>query len=605
MAVKRKHEAYGCTWETDDPVKIELGCIRKGGSWQINGQQCGAGLAHHIVQFSRHVWPWFKWHRWATDIHLPELCQPRHRLAVFGPSSSGKSALTALVYLIFYFARPNHTTVMVSSTTRDELELRIWGELKLFFREAKEQHDWLPGNLTESKQIISTDGKGEEFGRDVRNGIVCRPCKIGNKWVVGGGMSPYQGIKNDYVYVAADEFGIMPPGIMDALSNLTSNPQCCASFLGNLGDLDTPLGSAAEPDKGWDSIHDSDVSWAYNTRWTNGRAIQFIGMDSPNLDFPADAEPYPKLIGRRYIEQCANDYGRDTPFFNMFAAGKIPRGTMENRVITKAVCERHHAFEPVIWGHERLTRIYAADLSYTIEHGDRTVGRPFQFGRCNDGKMRLAPLEPPKVYAPNDRSSFSIEEQIASEMMAECKRLEIPPSHVFFDGTGRSSFTAAIMRVWSIDVVPVEFGGAATMRPNFVGRRYHEDRHSKAKQGDLLPCSEVFGKFVTELWFAWRALVESDQCRALDMDTVREGALRIWKLTMGNRMDVEPKKEMKLRLGRSPDLADCLVTGLEGARRLGFPLGQADSPNKQSTQWISRLNRDYLEARESSELVTA
>lgn len=131
MAAARKSkntlDLYGCTWPTTDPIKIELNCIKLGGNWVTDGIQCGMGLPHHVMQFSRYVWPWFKWHRWASEIHLPELCKPRHRLGVYGPSSSGKSCLTGLVYLVFYFARPENTTVLVSSTTRDELDLRIWG----------------------------------------------------------------------------------------------------------------------------------------------------------------------------------------------------------------------------------------------------------------------------------------------------------------------------------------------------------------------------------------------------------------------------------------------------------------------------------------------
>lgn len=593
---------YGTLFPYDDPAEVELECIRRGGKWKTHsGQERGNGLAFHVQAFAKIVWPWFQWHRW-SQMHLRELCQPRHRLAAFGPSSSGKSATTGLVYLIFYFAHPDNTTVLISSTTREELELRIWGEIKMFFREAKEERSWLPGNLTDSKQLITTDGKESEFGRDFRNGIAGRPCKIGNKWVIGSGTSPFVGIKNDNVYLAADEAGLMPPGFLEALANLTSNPSCCASILGNLGDLDTPLANAAEPALGWDSLPDSDKSRAYDTRWSNGRAIQFVGMDSPNLDFPEGSEPYPKLIGRRYIEQCAKDYGRDTPFFNMFAAGKIPRGTMENRVVTKPVFERNGSFEPIVWGHEPLTKLYSMDVSYTLEHGDRTVGRPWAFGKDVSGKMRMAPLDKPLIFTPSDRSSGSLEEQLAAQCIAECKRFEIPATHVFYDGTGRSSFTAALMRLWSTEVVPVEFGGSATTRPNFLGRKYHEDRDTRRKEGDLLPCAEVFGKMVTELWFATRALVEARQLGSIDEDTVKEGALRLWSITAGNRMDVEPKKEMKVRIGRSPDLYDCFVVAVEGARRLGFPLGQLAPTEKKRSMWLSRLRRDYEEARAGQEL---
>ncbi len=605
MATKPRTPAatlYGCPWSTNDPIRIERECIRLGGTWTTaDGVTHGMGLPHHIISFAKQVWPWFGWHRWATDLILPQLSRNRARVGIFGPSSSSKSCLCGLTALTLYYASPDNTTVIVSSTTKDDLEGRIWGELKRFHGEAQEVAPWLPGHLIESKQLISTDGKGEEGGRDLRNGIMGVPVRKGGAWV---GLGSLVGRKNDHMIAVADECHLMNEGFLEALANLESNPNFRLWQLGNLNDLSSQLGQACEPEKGWDSLGDSEISRVYPTRFHNGTAIQLIGNDSPNLDYPADAEPYPKLIGREYIKRLAHNYGVDTPLYNMFAAGKIPRGTMENRVLTKAVCDRHNAFEPVVWGHEPLVKFYGQDVSYTGEHGDRTAGRPFAYGRDIEGKWRLAPLEPPLIYTPNDRASGSIEEQIAAQSMAECKRLGIEPSHFFYDGTGRSSYTAALMRLWSTEVVPIEFGGTASTRPNFVGRRYQEDIDSRRKKGDLLPCNEVFGKMVTELWFAWRALIEADQCRNLDEASVKEGALRIWKLSNGNRMDVEPKKEMKLRLGRSPDLADCIVTAIEGARRLGFPLGQLDQVTRRNTQWISRLNRDYVDALVATSLAT-
>jgi hypothetical protein len=490
------------------------------------------------------------------------------------------------------------------------LDLRIWGEIVMLWKEAHDQFDWIPGHLTDSKQMITTDGKEVE-GRDRRNGVLGRPCKTGNKWLIGSGTSPFVGIKNDHVYLAADEAGLMPPGFLEALANLTSNPSCCAAVLGNLGDLDTPLAAACEPVNGWDSIPDSDVSRAFDTRWNNGRAVQFIGSDSPNLDFPENAEPYPKLIGRRYLKQCADDYGLDTPLYNMFAAGKIPRGTMENRVLTRQDCERNDAFEEVTWGHEPMTLLYALDLSYTASHGDRTVGRPFAFGKDIAGKAIFAPLAPPLVYTPSDRADLSIEDQLALQCIVECKKWEVKPAHVFYDGTGRASFTASLMRLWTDEhghsigtaVQPIEFGGTATKRPNFLNKRYEEDRDSRRKKGELLPCDEVFDKMVSELWFAFRHLVISKQARNLDMETVKEASKRLYKAMAGNRLSVEPKDEVKLRLGRSPDLADAFVVAIEGARRLGFALGNLDaSVKRNNTRWLSRAVRAYQDARSAVEL---
>ncbi len=586
---------YGVKWTDSNPVAIELACIRKGGKWKNKfGQDCGAGLAAHIKQFTKLVWPWVKQHRW-FDLLIEEFSRGG-RVAVFGPSSSGKSFVASLFALVMYYAKPDCTTVLVSSTTREELELRAWGELKKLHKRARERQVGLPGVLTDSRQVITTDGKEVE-GRDFRNGLVARPCKKGNEWV---GLGSYVGIKNDNIILLIDEASLMPDNFLRALANLSVNPSCTSIIMGNLNDLNTPLGEAAEPDKGWDSLMDSDVSRVYPTRWLGGRAIQLVGKDSPNCEYPEGIEPFAPLIGWRYIKQCEHDYGLDTPLYNMFAAGKIPRSSMENRIISKQLCERFHAFEPVTWSHEPITKLYGMDISYTMEHGDRTVGIPMAFGYDVEGKLRLAMLERPKIYAPSDRQKGSMEEQIAEMLKQECARIGIPASSVFFDGTGRSSFTSSVMRIWSTDVVALEFGGRASERDNFMGRRWMEGTDS----GKLLPCNLVFGKFVTELWFAARSLIESDQCRGLSEEVAKEGYLRLWSLTAGNKIDAEPKKEMKLRLGRSPDLFDSFVSALEGARQLGFPLGKADAPRSKSQQWwMSKASREYEQAMREKELV--
>lgn len=82
--------------------------------------------------------------------------------------------------------------------------------------------------------------------------------------------------------------------------------------------------------------------------------------------------------------------------------------------------------------------------------------------------------------------------------------------------------------------------------------------------------------------------------RGLSEDCAREGYMRLWTLVAGNKMSVEPKKEMKARLNRSPDLADALVTGIEGARRLGFIIGKdSGARNSRGATWLAKVRGDY------------
>lgn len=594
---------YGLPWKTQDDAAIELEMIRGWGYKKVNGKIYGNGLASHVIAFQKLAWPDKDWHRWNEGLIIPELCRGG-MLALYGPGSAGKSHEPSDFALTMFWAFPRGFTCICSTTTNDMLDFRIFGQMKLRFREAKENIPWLPGHVVGSKHMIVSDGRDVEE-RDFRDGIKGVACIQGGVWK---GLGNYVGIKNTIMMQIADECHLMGEGFLRAAANLKLNPKFFGVYIGNLNALDTPLGEAAEPELGWDSIGDTEKSRCYKTKYLNGRAIQLIGTDSPNFDYPPGQEPFKRLIGREKIKEAEHDYGKDTPLFNMFAKGKIPRDTMENRVVTELICEKFDAFEPVIWGSDPTVKIYCADISYTIEHGDRTCGMPLEFGKDVTGEWKIAPMDKPLIYSLSpQKDAGTPEEQIAMQMKDQCSRYGIEPSHVFYDGTGRSSFTSAIMRKWSTLVNAVEFGGPATTRPNFMGRKYKDNNERKGtKKGELMPCNEVFGKLVTEFWFASRYAIEASQIRGLHREIVKDGHRRIWILGKNNKMDVEPKKEMKERTGRSPDLYDMFVVGIEGARRLGFPLGKLapEKKNARGGRWLREANQTFAEMMREKELST-
>jgi hypothetical protein len=600
MDLSQHRYSYGAIKATC-PARLELEAIKR---CLYSGDSFPGGLtlAEHTKKFCKLAMPDFVWHRW-NDMMIEEVSKGG-TTPIWGPASAGKTAFAAVAPLLaWYWAVPDEFTGLCSTTDKERLELRVFGEVKMRFKEARERYPWLAGNLIDSRQRITTDAKDTE-GRDFRNGILGIACKRGGEWQ---GLGDYAGIKNKFVVLIADEFHLMQETMSKGITNLKSNNNNGRFFfvpLGNLVDLETPLGQAAEPDCGWDAMPDSKVSRVYKTKAFNGRAIQLVGKDSPNFDFPAGQEPYPYLIGRNFIAELKHDCGEGSPEYIAQAGGLIPRVSLANRVITKEICQKFQAFEPVVWGNEKLEKLYAMDVSYTIEHGDRTCGAPFGFGKDIDGKLRLCFLEPPRVFSfYSTGPQTTVEEHIANEVKLELARLEIPDTHFFYDGTGRSSFTAAAMRVISIKVQPVEFGGRASERPNFIGRRYPRDHKDVRKRGELMPCSEVFDKFVTELWFATRYLIEADQMRDLPQDTARDGFQRLWTLVAGNKMSVESKKDMKKRLNRSPDLYDMFAVAVEAARRLGFVIGQGlGARNSRGAAWLGALGRDYREQVKAKEL---
>lgn len=472
--------------------------------------------------------------------------------------NSGKTHEATLFALTDYYCFPDQTTVLCSSTEREMLEMRVWGEIKQYHRQAKAKYQWLPGNLLESRQRILTDNKDFEVdGRDFRNGLCGVPCKKGGAYV---GLGSYVGIKNKRLRLIADEGQFMPKAYVDAISNLNKNPDFKCIVLGNPKETTDALGMVCEPAAelgGWDGgIDQVGRTKTWKTRFDDGVCIQLVGSDSPNLDVPeTEPIPFPFLITRKSIQSDIAFYGKESLQFTMMNEGRMPRGQGLRRVITRQMCLKFGAMEAPVWKDNKRTKIGFLDAAYGSVGGDRCIFGELQFGVEVTEQTVLALID--TMLVPVSATSPDLpEDQIALFVKSACETREISPQNFFFDSTGRGSLMSAFARLWSNHVVPVEFGGKASER---------------AVSNDIkVLCKDYYSKFVSELWYTVRMVIESRQFRGMTEDVMQEGCMREWKLVSGNKVEVETKAEMKLKMGRSPDLFDALVAGVEGARRRGF-----------------------------------
>jgi hypothetical protein len=112
-------------------------------------------------------------------------------------------------------------------------------------------------------------------------------------------------------------------------------------------------------------------------------------------------------------------------------------------------------------------------------------------------------------------------------------------------------------------------------------------------------CDEEYSKFITELWFAVRNVIECGQMRELPEEVINEGCAREYTTVKGYKIEVESKEEMKETLGYSPDLFDALTFGVEGARQRGFQikrLGGEVVVENAEPDWLEREAKQYEEA---------
>lgn len=573
-------QKYGALWRDDlDPLQIEFGAIQKGGKWKdSSGKECGLGLFEHYRNAQKLCWPTQDHHRW-SDLTLKKFLDNKVT-AVLGPQNSNKTFSAAKFALIDYWAFPTITCILVSSTDIRGLELRVWGKIKELWAEATDRFEWLPGKPIDYRYAITTDDIGEEETRVrvMNRGIVCIPCLAGGKYV---GLGKYVGIKQKRLRLIADEAQLMGPTFLDAISNLGGNPDFKAILLGNPIDPMDPLGMAAEPLEGWSVMPEPEKTTSWRTRFKYGEAVNLVGTDSPNFDYPdrfdASGKYIPKysyLIHKGRIEEIESFWGKDSIQYFSQGVGVMKSGLLSWRVITMSLCREHRAFEKVVWRDTDRTRIHATDIAYGGVGGDRCITGHGEFGLDQDGLQVLCVYPPVTVPVSIKNKEDEPEDQIARFTKDYLSRNLITVQNSFYDSTGRGTMGSAYARAFgSTTPVPIEFGGGASMRPVREDLLIQDERkrHQRHKR-----CDEHYSKFVSELWFTSRYAIEANQVRELPEEVAREGCQRQYSLVAGNKIEVESKHDPKARerMPQSPDLYDWFVTLIEGARQRGFKIGR-------------------------------
>lgn len=568
-------QLYGLLWNpVTDPLWREMWMVQKGGRWKTaSGKLVGEGEEYHFRECLKLCWPHIVFHKW-VDLFIKEFLTKR-TLVVLGPASSGKTTMAAFCAFMDYYLYPDCTSVLCCSTSIEMLENRIWGELKKLHKDARTRFAWLPGHLIEGRRRIITDDKNDAVeGRDFRNGLQGLPCKKGETYV---GLGDFAGIKNKRVILIGDELSLLPRAFVDAISNLDKNPKFLCIGLGNPKDTTDALGLLAEPAAhlgGWDGgIDQSPFTKTWEIKRPQGICLQLVGSDSPNLDGKLGIP----LLTQEQIDRDVAFYGTDSLWFTMMNQGMMPRGQGSRRVLTRQECEKFGARNEPRWLNTQRTRIAFLDAAYRGVGGDRCVFGVLEYGEemPSDEELPLALatnlanqsqpnrvkrlilnlIETMNVPISNDIKDLP-EDQIVNFVMKQCQDRGIEPENFYYDSGMRTALVQCFSRIWSTGVNSVDFGG----KPSDNKVSYDID----------VACKDYYSKFVTELWFNVRHVVQAGQFRGMTDGVMQEFCSREWTLVGANKTEIEPKAKMKAKIGRSPDLADAVAVGIWGAIQKGF-----------------------------------
>ena len=553
-------------------LAIEFDAIVRGGRWtDENGRECGQGLFEHFMRARALLWPDRYRHEW-TDLLYQNFIKNDITI-MMGCASSQKTSHAAEYVLLRYWMAPMNTLVVVSTIDMDKLDTGVFGEIKMLWERGRELWPWLSGNLLEHRRFISSDNIEEGDVRDFRRGIIGKPCYLGGRWV---GLGKLAGTKQENIIFLADELQFMAETFIHSWPNLFSNGNVKIIGSGNpKHDPDDQLGSAAEPKEGWASIGEPTTTTTWPTRHLGGVCVNLVGTDSPNFKAVSrgEREPYPKLIGPRFADRIAHDWGADSPEFYSQVKGVMRIDMAVKRVITRMLCREHGALGKVIWSGKPTTKVMGLDPSYG--GGDACIEVILEWGEDVSGEeiIRVASWKQIKLDIKKEKS---VEDQIADVVFEDLEREKIPYQNAFYDPYGKGTIGYAFSRRFPQGrcPIPVDSGGKPTSRPVRSGLFVDEVGNSGQVTKRLKRCDEHYSKFVSEAWFSVRYVIEANQMRELPEDMMLEGCGRKYDTVAGNKIEVEPKDDMKERGLKSPNKFDALAVALEGARQRGFTIGK-------------------------------
>ncbi len=591
---------YGLRWpDGATPLEIEFQFIRGGGHIEKNKKQYGEGLFHHFKAAQTLIWPEDDHHRW-SDLILKEYLASR-LVAICGARDSGKTRGISKAALIDYYVFPDDTLILMTSTTLRGLELRVWGDVKSLQQRARDRYPGLAGNVVDSKHGIFTDQIDENQDvRDQRKGILCIPL-LGSKGEFDGeSLRSFAGIKQKRRRWIADECQFINREALTVLDSLDKG-DFKGAFLGNpIAENGKALDRISEPMGGWGAEGEITKTSTWKNKY-NGVTINLVGTDSPNFD-PGTLNRFSYLVDQGDVDRVsARPGGKDSLEWWSQIMGVRKAGAISNRVLTVAEIENYGGFKDVVWsGAGEHTRIYAIDAGFG---GDPCIRTVLEFGEDVSGAQVVnfqGQAEIPILISANDTP----EKQIAKYAKRECAAFGIPAANVFFDAGMYATLAVEMAREMSPEINAVNFGGVATERPVSNDMFVFDDNGRNRR---LKTWSEHVSKFVSELWFVVRLLVQCRQARNFPRESAQEFSRRIWTYVSRDRYELETKEDYKLRNGgESCNFADSLAVAVEGARQRGFQIemlvtGQQNKP--EADDWLKKeldTHRAFMRKRELS-----
>lgn len=590
-------EIYGLKWpESWSDLEVELYSFVRGtagdGGEPDNKEQ-------HFKNIVKMYWgpkskKHFVWNPW--NERMLEACCSHKFVSLSGCAASGKTDFAAVWGIVNWLAMPTKTVVLFTSVSLAKSRQGIWGRVEEYFDAANQvakafKLPKLPGKSISSMAKIRTEQGTQKFSE--RCGMYLIPGEASKE---KENIGKIIGLHNDRVVFICDEMPELSPALTEAAeTNLKINPYFQMMRIGNFKSIYDPFGTGSTPKMGWGSVSEDSEEW----ETVDGVCLRFDGLKSPNI-----------VAGRNIYKgiYCTDDLvnhklspGEHTAgFWRMCRSFPCPEAD-SNRIYSEADFIKGRVHEMVKWI-EPPVKVAALDPAFATG-GDKAISRFGLIGTTAGDESRRVLLLTERIEIREDlrKKDENRSVQVAKQYRDMCIARGVEPENAAYDGSGGGmAFGGLLAELWSPKLLGVQFGGAASMRP--------------ASSKDPRPGKDAYSNRVAELWFAGVDFMHSGQIKGMDIyaakDLKERRTLDSIKGATGLRQRVESKKEMKLRIGHSPDDGDCFAILLDLCRdRHKFmPIGmtgqRAVSQNswKQKAMLVNRIWANSSHANEAEEI---
>lgn len=486
-------------------------------------------------------------------------CEDNRLVVLASGGGIGKSDVCARIAIIFWLADPTGHAVIISSTTLDSLEKRIWGyvvknlsEIALpfpyEFKRAKPPKIVYPGQKHELTGIFTAALREGEDERTLATAV---------------GKHPERGL-----LVFLDEAPFISPHVVDAIPNWERGTPWFQLFaMGNSDSTHDLHGSLAKPRDGWDSINPTVYEWP--TCQERGVCLYFNPHDSPAIH---EKDPVRKaalskfLVTAKTLQTAKDTYGIHSDKYYRQILGFWKQSSIDEVIITKKRLEESNVYAPC-----RFSGLYPLEVVGGLDPAidDKSRGCVLRFGFIGHTIEGLVVLDLRSEYLihyvdTSPTMEKSAELQLADNVIALLKQFKCPLGSLAIDATGMGRAVGELIKLrMQTNEDPIK---VVSRRGVASGKDKDHSLHTRTP---------------LEMWDLMAEFISNKQLRGLDILTGEQLCNRMVKTKAGKR-NLETKEDFKVRIAASnpalavsPNEADAAALALQAAViRHGLRLGE-------------------------------